>query len=161
MAGLAQLAMGTAPIAGGALLTLVAGKFKTQAPDYRALIKDDQDLLKGIPDDQVARRAELQRTIDVRIDDLIASLDRNRTIREEATAYKGNSRDVVLFVCVVLFAVIWWNVPHSRTNWLPTLIVLILLAAVTAIYTLRGLIGSLRSASHERRARVSRSLDHS
>jgi len=48
MAGLAQLAMGTAPIAGGALLTLVAGKFKTQAPDYRALIKDDQDLLKGI-----------------------------------------------------------------------------------------------------------------
>lgn len=154
MAGLAQLAMGTAPIAGGALLTMVAGKFKTQAPDFRALIKDDQELLKGIPDDQVARRAELQRTIDMRIDDLIASFDRSRVIREEATAYKGNWRDVVLFVCVVLFAVIWWSVPHSRTNWLPTLIVLILLAVVTAVYAVRGLIGSLRNAKrghHQRR----------
>lgn len=148
MAGLAQLAMGTAPIAGGALLTMVAGKFKTQAPDFRALIKDDQELLKGIPADQVARRAELQRTIDMRIDDLIASFDRSRLIREEATAYKGNWRDVVLFVCVVLFAVIWWSVPHSRTNWLPTLIVLILLAVVTAVYAVRGLIGSLRNAKH-------------
>jgi hypothetical protein len=148
MAGLAQLAMGTAPIAGGALLTMAAGKFKTQAPDFRALIKDDQDLLKDIPDDQVARRAELQRTIDMRIDDLIASFDRSRLIREEATAYQGNWRDVVLFVCVVLFAVIWWSVPHSRTNWLPTLIVLILLAVVTAVYAARGLIGSLRNARH-------------
>jgi hypothetical protein len=148
MAGIAQLAMGTAPIAGGALLTMVAGRFKTQAPDFRALITDDQDLLKGIPDDQVARRAELQRTIDVRIDDLVASLDRSRSLRDEATAYQGNWRDVVLFVCVVLFAVIWWNIPHSRTNWLPTLIVLIVLAAVTAIYALRGLVGSLRNARH-------------
>ena len=86
MVGIAQLAMGTAPIAGGALLTVVAGRFKTQAPDFRALIKADQELLKAVPDDQVARRAELQRTIDLRIDDLIASLDRSRSLRDEATA---------------------------------------------------------------------------
>jgi hypothetical protein len=60
----------------------------------------------------------------VRIDDLINLIDRSHSLREEASAYKGNWRDVVLFVCVVLFAVIWWYVPHSRTNWLPTFIVL-------------------------------------
>ena len=53
---------------------------------------------------------------------------------------------MVLFVCVVPFAVIWWNIPHGRTNWLPMLIVLIGLATVTAIYALRGLIESLRNA---------------
>jgi anti-sigma-K factor RskA len=148
MASFAQLAMGAAPVAGGALLTMVAGRLKTQTPDFRAMIKEDQDLLKSIPEDQVARRAELQRTIDVRIDDLVAAMDRNRSLRDEATSYKGNWRDVVLFVCVVLFAVIWWNVPHSRTNWLATLIVLMALAAVTAIYAARGLIGSLRNAWH-------------
>ena len=140
--------MGTAPIAGGALITMVAGRFKMQAPDFRALIKDDQDLLDHIPEDQVVRRAELQRTIDMRIDDLITSFHRSRSIRQEASAYKGNWRDGVLLLCVVLFAVIWWNVPHSRTNWLPTFIVLIVLAAVTAICAVRGLIGSLPTAKH-------------
>ena len=53
-----------------------------------------------------------------------------------------------MFLCVVLFAVIWWNVPHTRTNWLPTFIVLILLAMVTAAYATRGLIRSLRNAMH-------------
>jgi len=128
---------------------MVAGRFKMQAPDFRALIKDDQDLLDRIPEDQVVRRAELQRTIDVRIDDLINSIDRSHSLREEASAYKGNWRDGVLFVCVVLFAVIWWNVPHSRTNWLPTFIVLILLTAVTAAYGMRGLIRSLSNTKRQ------------
>ena len=75
------------------------------------MIKEDQDLLEGVPEEQTARRAELQRTIDVRIDDLINSIDRSRSIRAEVSAYKGNWRDGVLFLCVVLFAVIWWNVP--------------------------------------------------
>jgi hypothetical protein len=149
MARLAQLAMGTAPVAGGALLTMVAGRFKTQAPAFRALIKDDQDLLDRLPEDQVVRRAELQRTIDVRIDDLITSFDRSRSIREEASAYEGNWRDGVLFLCVVLFAVIWWNVPHSRTNWLPAFIVLILLTAVTAAYAVRGSIKSLGNTKRQ------------
>ena len=75
------------------------------------MIKEDQDLLEGVPEEQTARRAELQRTIDVRIDDLINSIDRSRSIRVEVSAYKGNWRDGVLFLCVVLSAVIWWNVP--------------------------------------------------
>jgi hypothetical protein len=94
-------------------------------------------------------RAELQRTIDVRIDDLINLIDRSHSLREEASAYKGNRRDVVLFVCVVLFAAIWWYVPHSRTNWLPTFIVLILLTAVTAACAVRGLIRSLSNTKRQ------------
>jgi hypothetical protein len=153
MSGLGGLALGTVPIAGGALLTVVAGQFKTTAPDFRGLIKQDQDLLDRIPQEQTARRAELQRTIDTRIDDLIGAFDRNRTLREEASGYKGNWRDVVLFVCIVLFTVIWWNLPHSRTNWLPMFIVLILLAGVTAVYAARGLIMSIGKTTMQHRHR--------
>ncbi|MDT5202359.1 MAG: hypothetical protein QOH34_3881 [Mycobacterium sp.] len=150
MSGLAGIALGTAPIAGGALLAAAAGQLKgpLKAPDFRALIKQDQDLLKGIPPEQTARRAELQRTIDVRIDDLIAATDRNRSLRQEASGYQGNWRDVVLFVCVVLFAVIWWNVSHSRTNWLSMFVVLILLTVLTAFYAARGFVMSVRKAIH-------------
>lgn len=94
---------------------MAAGQFKgpVNAPDFRGLIKQDQDLLDRIPQEQTARRAELQRSIDVRVDDLIAATDRSRSLREEAGAYQGNWRDVVLVLCVVLFAVIWWNVPRQ------------------------------------------------
>jgi hypothetical protein len=148
MAGLAGLALGTVPIAGGALLAVAAGQMK--APDFRVSIKQDQDLLDRIPQEQTARRAELQRTIDVRIDDLISATDQSRSLREAASAYKGNWRDTVLFVCVVLFAVIWWNIPHSRTNWLPMFIVLILLAVLTAAYATRGVIRGLGNTMHRR-----------
>jgi F0F1-type ATP synthase assembly protein I len=144
--GIAGLALGTVPIAGGALLGVVAGQFK--GPDFRALIKQDQDLLDRIPQEQTARRAELQRTIDMRIDDLISATDQSRSLREEASAYKGNWRDMVLVVCIMLFAVIWWNVPHTRTNWLPTLIVLILLGLVAAVYALRGVMRGLNNSMH-------------
>jgi anti-sigma-K factor RskA len=146
MSGLAGLAMGAAPIAGGALLAAAAGQLKGpfKTADFRELIKQDQDLLKGIPPEQNARRAELQRTIDERIDDLIAATDRNRSLRQEASGYQGNWRDAVLFVCIVLFALIWWNLSHSRTNWLPMFIVLILLAVVTAFYAARGFVMSMR-----------------
>src|ERR1700694_1545159 len=146
MAGLAGLALGTVPIAGGALLAVAAGQFK--GPDFRALIKQDQDLLDRIPQEQTARRAELQRTIDMSIDDLIGATDQSRSLREAASAYKGNWRDVVLVVCIVLFAVIWWNVPHSRINWLLTLIVLILLGVVAAVYAMRGMIRGLNNTMH-------------
>jgi hypothetical protein len=46
---------------------------------------------------------------------------------------------VVLFVCTVLFTVVWWNINHHRTNWLPIFIVLILLSILTAVYAARGL----------------------
>jgi anti-sigma-K factor RskA len=146
MSGLVGLALGTVPIAGGALLALAGGQLKNLfgAADFRELIKQDQELLKGIPAEQTARRAELQRTIDERIDDLIAATDRNRSLRREASGYQGNWRDAVLCVCIVLFAVIWWNVSHGRTNWLPMFIVLILLAVVTAFYAARGFVISVR-----------------
>ena len=86
----------------------------------------------------------------MRIDDLINAIATGRSLREEAAAYKGNWRDVVLFLCVTLFAVIWWNVPHSKTNWLPTFIVLILVAAITAGYAMRGMIRSLRAKRRRR-----------
>jgi hypothetical protein len=153
MPGLAGLALGTVPIAGGALLAAAAsqlkGPFKTA--DFRELIKQDQELLKGIPPEQTARRAELQRTIDERIDDLIAATDRSRSLRQEASGYQGNWRDAVLCVCIVLFGVIWWNVSHSRTNWLPMFVMLILLAVVTAFYAARGFVISVRKTMYRHR----------
>jgi hypothetical protein len=89
MAGLAGFALGTAPVAGGALPAVAAGQFK--GPDFRALIKQDQDLLERVPAEQTARRAELQRTIDMRIDDLIIATDRSRALREAASRYTGSS----------------------------------------------------------------------
>ena len=155
MAGLAGLALGAAPIAGGALLAAAAGQLRGpfRTADFRELIKLDQDLLKGIPPEQNSRRAELQRTIDERIDDLIAATDRNRALRQEASGYQGNWRDAVLCVCIVLFGVIWWNVSHSRTNWLPMFVVLILLAVVTAFYAARGFVVSMRKTVHRRSQR--------
>jgi anti-sigma-K factor RskA len=155
MSGLAGLALGTVPIAGGALLAAAAGQLKGpfKTADFRELIKQDQDLLKGIPPEQTTRRAELQRTIDERIDDLVAATDRSRSLRQEASGYQGNWRDAVLFVCIVLFAIIWWNLSHSRTNWLPMFIVLILLAVVTAFYAVRGLVVSARKTLHRHNQR--------
>jgi anti-sigma-K factor RskA len=155
MSGLAGLALGTVPIAGGALLAAAAGQLKGpfKTADFRELIKQDQDLLMGIPPEQTTRRAELQRTIDERIDDLIAATDRSRSLRQEASGYQGNWRDAVLFVCIVLFAIIWWNLSHSRTNWLPMFIVLILLAVVTAFYAVRGLVVSARKTLHRHNQR--------
>ncbi len=155
MSGLAGLALGAAPIAGGALLAAAAGQLRGpfRTADFRELIKQDQDLLKGIPPEQNSRRAELQRTIDERIDDLIAATDRNRALRQKASGYQGNWRDAVLCVCIVLFAVIWWNVSHSRTNWLPMFVALILLAVVTAFYAARGFVVSARKTMHRHNQR--------
>jgi hypothetical protein len=69
--------------------------------------------------------------------------ERSRSLREVASAYKGNWRDTVVVLCIGLFGVIWWYVPHSRTNWLPMFIVLILLALLTTGYALLGLIRSV------------------
>ena len=55
MPGIAELALGAAPIAGGALLGAAAGGFK--GPDVRAMIAKDMDLLDRIPDDQPELKA--------------------------------------------------------------------------------------------------------
>ncbi|MCB0926955.1 MAG: hypothetical protein U0R77_15010 [Mycolicibacterium insubricum] len=136
MPGLAELALGTAPIAGGALLGMAAGNFR--GPDVRATIKADMELLDGLPAEQTQRRAELQASIDTRIDDIVAAVARGRDLRAVASSYQGNWRDVMVFVCAVLFAIVWWDADHHRTHWLPMFIALIVLAVIAAVYTLRG-----------------------
>ena len=79
MPGLAELALGAAPIAGGALLGAAAGNLR--GPDVRAMIAKDMDLLERIPDDQPELKARLKATIDERIGDLIAATERSRQIR--------------------------------------------------------------------------------
>jgi hypothetical protein len=140
--GLGQVALNSAPVFGGLMLAVAAGQFR--GPDYRELIKQDMDLLDRLPPEAIARRAELQRTINDRVDDLVDVADRNRALRKAAVSYRGNWRDVVVLLCVVLFTIIWWEVDHSRGNWLPMFILLILLSVVTAAYAFRGV---LRSAS--------------
>ncbi len=142
MAGLGQMALNSAPVFGGVLFAVAAGQFR--GPNYRGLIKEDMDLLDRLPPEAITRRAELQRTIDARIDDLIVATDRSLVMRKAAVSYRGNWRDVVLLLCALLFTVIWWEVDHSRGNWLVTFILLILVSIVTAVYALRGV---LRSAS--------------
>ena len=130
MPGIAELALGAAPIAGGALLGAAAGSFK--GPDVRAMIIKDMDLLERIPDDQPELKARLKASIDERINDLIAATEKSREIREAAASYQGNWRDIVVFICAMLFTIIWWNVSHSRTNWLIMFIVMIVLSVLAA-----------------------------
>lgn len=148
MPTLLSMALGAAPIFGGALLTATAGQLK--GPDVRGLIKADLDLLDRIPAEQTQRRADLERTIGERIDDLVAASDRSRALRAAALSYQGNWRDLVLFACSVLFTYVWWHVNHERGNWLPMFVVLIVVSATTALYALRG---TLRSLALRRRGR--------
>lgn len=136
MPGIAQIALGAAPIFGGALLGVAAGQLK--GPDFRGQIKADLDLLDRLPPEQTTRRAALQRSIDERIDDLVQANEKTRQLRSAASSYEGNWRDIVLFVCAVLFTLVWWNVSHSRTNWLVTFILMIGVSIVTALYAFRG-----------------------
>jgi hypothetical protein len=131
--------MGAAPVFGGAMLAFAAGQIR--APDFRGMIKQDMDLLDRLPPDATERRANLQRSID----DLVDTADKGRALRKAATSYQGNWRDVVLFLCTVLFTIVWWNVKHDRTNWLPTFIVLIVLSVVAAGYAILGAIRSTGS----------------
>jgi hypothetical protein len=150
MPGIAELALAGAPIAGGALLGIAAGNLR--APDVRGMIKQDIELLELIPADQVERRAELQRVIDVRIDDLIAGVDKSQSLREMALSYRGNWRDIVVFVCAVLFTIVWWNISHSRSNWLMMFIVMILASIAAGLYASRGIVRALRSLGRQRDA---------
>lgn len=149
--GIAEIALGAAPVAGGALLGAAAGNLK--GPDYRGMIKQDFDLLDRIPPDRTQLRAEMQRSIDERIADLIASTEKSRQLREIAASYKGNWRDTVLFLCAILFTFIWWHVDHDRTNWLVMFIVMIALTILTGIYAARGIQRAVQTYLHSRRRR--------
>lgn len=147
MPGIAELAMAGAPIAGGALLGIAAGNLR--APDLRGTIKKDMDLLESLPPEQTERRAELQRVIDLRIDDIIASVDKSRSMREAAMSYQGNWRDIVVFLCGILFTIVWWNVPHSRSNWMLMFVVMIIVSVLAGLYASRGIVRALRTLSSD------------
>jgi hypothetical protein len=146
MPGIAELALGAAPIAGGALLGAAAGNFK--GPDIRSMIAKDMDLLERIPDDRPELKARLKASIDERINDLIETTEKSRALREAALSYAGNWRDIVVFICAVLFTIIWWNVSHSRSNWLVMFIVMIVLSVVAGIYAGRGVARALSRFIH-------------
>lgn len=86
MPGIAELALGAAPIAGGAMLGVIAGNLKP--PDIRGMITKDLDLLDRLPAEDVERKARLKASIDERIDGLIDASDRTREIREAAMSYR-------------------------------------------------------------------------
>jgi hypothetical protein len=149
MPGFAELALGAAPVAGGALLGLVAGNIK--GPDFRGLIVKDMDLLERIPDDQAELKARLKASIDQRIDDLITTTERSRELRLAAASYEGDWRDIVLFLCAIMFTIVWWNVKHDRSNWLTVFVVMIVLCVATGIYAARG---AVRALLRRRRGRT-------
>jgi hypothetical protein len=146
MPGFAELALAGAPIAGGALLGVVAGNLRP--PDLRGTIKKDMELLESLPPEDTQRRAEMQRVIDLRIDDIIAGIDKSRSMREIAVSYQGNWRDIVLFVCGILFTIVWWNVPHSRSNWLLMFIVMVIASVAAGLYAGRGIVRAVQSFRH-------------
>jgi hypothetical protein len=148
MPGIAELALGAAPIAGGALLGAAAGSFK--GPDVRAMIAKDMDLLERIPDDRPELKARLKASIDERINDLIVASEKSRELRQLAASYQGNWRDIVVFICALLFTFIWWNVSHSRSNWLVMFIAMVVLSVAAGIYAGRGLLRAVNTFLHRR-----------
>jgi ABC-type antimicrobial peptide transport system permease subunit len=133
------------------LLGAAAGSFK--GPDVRAMISKDMDLLERIPDDQPELKARLRASIDERIVGLVQATEKSRAIREAAVSYRGNWRDIVVFICAVLFTIIWWNVSHSRSNWLVMFIVMIIVSVVAGIYAGRGLVRAVGHFMHRREAK--------
>lgn len=148
MPGLGELALGAAPIAGGALFGIAAGTLKP--PDVRAAITKDLDLLERLPAEQAERRERLQESIGHRIDDVLTAAEKSRNLRRAATSYEGNWRDVVAFVCAVLFTIVWWNVSHERANWLLMFIVMIAVSALAGYYAARGIVRALRQLNPDR-----------
>ena len=146
MAGLGAIAIGTAPVLGGALLAGAAGRLK--GPDYRSGINQDLDLLERLPADQVERRAALLGTVEERVDDLVAANNRGRRLRAATASYQGNWRDIVMLVLAVILTAVWWHVPHQRDDWLPMFIALLAVCVLTAVYAVRGSVSSVRRLIH-------------
>ncbi|MGA9492196.1 MAG: hypothetical protein WBV80_18345 [Mycobacterium sp.] len=139
---MAAMAMGAAPVVGGALFGAAVGQLR--GPNLREGIKQDLELLEQLPEIEAARREALRRSIDERIDELIVAEDKARQLRAAASSYEGNWRDIVLMLCTLLFSVVWWSVDHDRNSWLPVFITTIVASVVAAGYAFRGLSRSVR-----------------
>ena len=148
MSGLGALALGAAPLAGGLLVGGMAGKGGPSAPDLRASIKSEMDLLERIPEDQVTRRAALEQVIAQHIDDLVVAIEKSRHLRAEEQLLRRELARPRLFLTTVLFSVVAWHADHHRPVWLPIIIAAILMSVVTALYVLRGFLRHVRTAPH-------------
>ena len=148
MAGLGALALGAAPLAGGLLVGGMAGRGGPSAPDLRAFIKSELDLLQRIPEDQVTRRAALEQVIAQHIDTLVVAIEKSRQLQRRTSYLTENWRDLVLVLTSVLFTVVAWHADHHRPLWLPIIIAAILMSVVTALYVLRGFLRQVRPAPH-------------
>ena len=115
MSDLGAFAISAAPIFGGLLLGSQAGKTTTKA-DLRGTIKEELDLLERLPQDQVIRRAALERTIANHLDDLVVANEKALALKRK-TRYvteASNWRDLVLFLTAVVFTVIAWHADHHK-----------------------------------------------
>ena len=143
MGGVGDYALDVAPVAGGLVFGVALGYLK--GPDVRKKLKEDMELLDHLPPEDVERRAELKQSIDSRIDDLVATVNRYRALRRAAASYRGGLRDILVLVCAILFTGVWWSVDHHKGSWLPMFVVLVLISVWAAGYALSGLWRFLRS----------------
>ena len=153
LAGVGTFALGAAPVLGGALLAMVGGQLLSGF-DYRAGIKEDFEILALLPDDETERRAALKQSIAERIDDLVEANAKRRELRAAALEYGGNWRDVVMFLSTVLFTVVWWNVDHDRTVWVPLFVALVVACIVAAVFAWRGVSSVVRRLRRRMRSSV-------
>jgi hypothetical protein len=149
MVGVGALVTGVAPLAGGVLLGGMAGKSGPSVPDLRAIIISELDLLKRIPEDDVARRAALERVIGKHVEALLVAQEKSREFKRKTRYFTEHWRDIVVLVTTVLFVVIIWNADHHRPVWLPLLIATIVMSVVTAIAVVRGFFSSVRSGASD------------
>ena len=124
----------------------MTGKGGPSAPDLRAIIKSEMDLLERIPEDQVTRRTALEQVIAQHIDALVMAIEKSRDLQRRTSYFVQNWRDLVLFLTTVLFTVVAWHADHHRPLWLPIFIAAILLSVVAALYVLRGFLRHVRTA---------------
>ena len=71
---------------------------------------------------------------------------------EVAASYRGNWRDIVVFVCAILFTIIWWYTDHTRNNYWVMFIVMIVVSVAAGIYAARGVLRALRTYARGLRA---------
>ena len=83
MVGVGALVTGAAPLAGGVLLGGMAGELGPSAPDLRAVILSDLELLQRIPEAEVARRAALKRMLGEHVEALLVAQEKSREFRRK------------------------------------------------------------------------------
>ncbi len=105
-----------------------------RGPDVRGAIKADLELLDQLPEENVELRARLRQSIDARSWTSSTPPRKAVSCARSPRRTRAIGRDIVVFVARCCSPIVWWNVPHSRTNWLVMFVFLILLSGVVAVY---------------------------